>query len=267
MTELGCFAKVFDDNPAVTAVQVGLWDHSGSLLASSSITPGSSLLTRPAMNPSPRSRSTPARLIISGSITPAAVLASTLRARWREARFPLRRTLPCVPRPAQPPGSRFPRRWPEPRLALRRPEFSVPVPANAQYPALACQSGPPFLAQRVSGLRPAIRAWPRWHVDRRRPLGDGRQQSIRRLRHHRPRRRNTTACSNSSPSQNSISSLGLAARSAFPGPARTLDYTLQSELGLAGTWADAGLPVTVVSNQFVAFDTIGPGPKYYRLLK
>ena len=43
VTELGCFGNVFDDNPAVSAIQVGLWDHNGSLLASNSITPGSIL--------------------------------------------------------------------------------------------------------------------------------------------------------------------------------------------------------------------------------
>ena len=44
-------------------------------------------------------------------------------------------------------------------------------------------------------------------------------------------------------------------------------YTLQSKAGLTGTWANAGLPVNVVGTEFVAFDTIGPGPKYYRLIK
>jgi subtilisin-like proprotein convertase family protein len=48
---------------------------------------------------------------------------------------------------------------------------------------------------------------------------------------------------------------------AFPG------YTLQSELGLSGSWANAGLPVTVVGTEFVAFDTIDAVPKYYRLIK
>jgi hypothetical protein len=41
--ELGCFDKVFGDNPGVTSIQVGLWNDSGSLLASSWITPGSAL--------------------------------------------------------------------------------------------------------------------------------------------------------------------------------------------------------------------------------
>ena len=48
---------------------------------------------------------------------------------------------------------------------------------------------------------------------------------------------------------------------AYPG------YTLQSKVGLFGPWANAGLPVTVVGNDYVAFDTIGPGPKYYRLFQ
>jgi len=48
---------------------------------------------------------------------------------------------------------------------------------------------------------------------------------------------------------------------AFPG------YTLQSKLDLFGTWDNADLSAPIVGNEFVAFDTIGPGPKYYRLLK
>jgi hypothetical protein len=36
---------------------------------------------------------------------------------------------------------------------------------------------------------------------------------------------------------------------------------------LFGPWTSAGLTVTAVGNEFVAFDTIGPGPKYYRLFK
>ena len=39
---------------------------------------------------------------------------------------------------------------------------------------------------------------------------------------------------------------------AFPG------YTLQSEPGLVGTWAYAGLTVTAVGNEYAAYDTIGP---------
>jgi hypothetical protein len=47
----------------------------------------------------------------------------------------------------------------------------------------------------------------------------------------------------------------------FPG------YTLQSKLGLSGTWGNAELTVTTVGPDFVAFDTIGTGPKFYRLFQ
>ena len=46
-----------------------------------------------------------------------------------------------------------------------------------------------------------------------------------------------------------------------------LGYTLQSKANLFGPWANAGLPVATVGSEYVAFDTIGPGPKYYRLIK
>lgn len=42
-TELGCFARVFIDNPTVTSIQVGLWNDSQFLLASNSITLSSPL--------------------------------------------------------------------------------------------------------------------------------------------------------------------------------------------------------------------------------
>jgi hypothetical protein len=50
-------------------------------------------------------------------------------------------------------------------------------------------------------------------------------------------------------------------------PTAYTGYTLQSKTGLTGTWANAGLPVTLVGTEFVAFDAIGPDPKYYRLIK
>jgi hypothetical protein len=46
----------------------------------------------------------------------------------------------------------------------------------------------------------------------------------------------------------------------FPG------YTLQSKLGLLGTWRNVGLG-TVIGSEYVVFDTIGPVPKFYRLMK
>ena len=51
VTDLGCFAKVFSDNPAITSVQVGLWDDSGVLLASNSITPASMLFDQTRYQP------------------------------------------------------------------------------------------------------------------------------------------------------------------------------------------------------------------------
>ena len=51
---------------------------------------------------------------------------------------------------------------------------------------------------------------------------------------------------------------------AFPG------YTLQSKLGLFGTWVNAIPPATVpvvIGNMYVVYDTLGGVPKYYRLIK
>jgi hypothetical protein len=44
-------------------------------------------------------------------------------------------------------------------------------------------------------------------------------------------------------------------------------YTLQSKVGLLGTWANAGLTVSTVGSENVAFDTFGPVTKFYRLIK
>src|ERR1039458_9531092 len=51
VTWLGCFANVFENNPQVTSVQVGLWDDSGLLLASNSITPTSILFDQTYYEP------------------------------------------------------------------------------------------------------------------------------------------------------------------------------------------------------------------------
>ena len=58
-----------------------------------------------------------------------------------------------------------------------------------------------------------------------------------------------------------VNQVRLSWPTAYPG------YTLQSKLGLLGVWAGTGLSVATAGNQFVAFDTIGPSPKYYRLFK
>ena len=44
VTELGCVASFFTQNPSAALVQVGVWASDGSLLASNSIAPGSTLL-------------------------------------------------------------------------------------------------------------------------------------------------------------------------------------------------------------------------------
>jgi hypothetical protein len=41
---LGCFARVFDENPSAASIQVTLWDAGGALLRSGLITPGSTLV-------------------------------------------------------------------------------------------------------------------------------------------------------------------------------------------------------------------------------
>ena len=59
----------------------------------------------------------------------------------------------------------------------------------------------------------------------------------------------------------STNQVRLSWSTAYPG------YTLQSKTSLFGTWADAGLTVNVVGTEYVAFDTIGSTPKFYRLFK
>jgi hypothetical protein len=51
VTSLGCFVDVFANNPAVTAVQVGLWAHDGTLLASNSVTSSSTLFDQTRYEP------------------------------------------------------------------------------------------------------------------------------------------------------------------------------------------------------------------------
>ncbi len=44
VTDLGCFADVFVNNPGITNIEVGLWDQGGNLLASNSVSSSSTLL-------------------------------------------------------------------------------------------------------------------------------------------------------------------------------------------------------------------------------
>jgi subtilisin-like proprotein convertase family protein len=50
-------------------------------------------------------------------------------------------------------------------------------------------------------------------------------------------------------------------------PTAAAGFTLQYADSLTGPWTDLGLPVTVIGNELVVFDTIGPGPRFYRLVK
>ena len=46
VTDLGCFADVFVNNPSLSAVQVGLWAPDGTLLASDSVSPTNALVNQ-----------------------------------------------------------------------------------------------------------------------------------------------------------------------------------------------------------------------------
>jgi subtilisin-like proprotein convertase family protein len=60
----------------------------------------------------------------------------------------------------------------------------------------------------------------------------------------------------------STNQVRLSWSTAYPG------YTLQSESGLLSkSWTLPGLPVNVVGNDYVAYDTVVPEPKYYRLFR
>ena len=195
VTDLGCFAKVFSDYPAITSVQVGLWDDSGALLASKSITAASMLFNQTRYQPITPTRYDPGTyhlgvyysgggisLDVAGPSTGGSVSAS----------------------PAIQVGG----------IAIATSGFAYPpvVPGTAD----SIYAGPNFrfLSQPILRIQ-------RWTGNQVR----------------------------------------LSWSTAFPG------YTLQSKLDLFGTWDNADLSAPIVGNEFVAFDTIGPGPKYYRLLK
>jgi hypothetical protein len=196
VTELGCFAKVFDDNPAVTAIQVGLWDHNGSLLASNSISPGSILFDQT------RYESITPVSLDSGQTYHLGVYYSGGSIGLDAAGPSTGGTVSASPE-IQLDGT-----------ALSTSGFAFP--AEDAGTAGSIYAGPNFQFQAQPKL--TLQLWP-------------------------------------------TNQVRLSWPTAYPG------YTLQSEPGLFGVWANAGLSVTVAGNEFVAFDTIGPGPKYYRLLK
>jgi hypothetical protein len=50
-------------------------------------------------------------------------------------------------------------------------------------------------------------------------------------------------------------------------PTSAVGFTLQYADSLTGPWNDLNLPVNVILNELVVFDTIGPGARFYRLVK
>jgi hypothetical protein len=196
VTKLGCFAKVFNDNVAVTSIQVGLWDNSGSLLASNAITPASVLFDQTRYESvTPVSLATGQTYHLGvffsgGSIGLDAAGAVAEGTVSTAAEVQLAAT------------------------ALADAGFAFPVEQAGT--AGSIYAGPNFLFLPLPTL--TIQQWP-----------------TNRVR--------------------------LSWPATYPG------YTLQSELGLSGSWANSGLSVTTVGNEFVGFDAIGLVPKYYRLIK
>ena len=196
VTELGCFAKVFVDNPAVSAIQVGLWDYNGTLLASNSITPGSILFDQTRYE----------------SVTPVSLdLGQTyhLGVYYSGGSIGL-------------------------DAAVAALGDSVSTSVEIQLGALAVANAGFASPQEVEGTPNSIYAGPNFRFQSQPKL------TIQLW---------------------PVNQVRLSWPTAYPG------YTLQYKLGLFGMWANAGLAVTVVGSEYVAFDTNGTVPKYYRLFK
>jgi hypothetical protein len=196
VTELGCVANFFPNNPAAAQIEVGLWAPDGSLLASNFITPGSTLRDQSRYE----------------SVTPLSLSTNQtyhIGVYFPGDHFNLDTVVPIY-------GGSV---TPAPAILLVGTAFGsggfASPPAEAGT-AGGAYLGPNFRFQSLPSL--AIR------------LGTANQ-------------------------------VRLSWPTAYPG------FTLQSKLGLFGTWANAGLSAGVVGNEYVALDTIGPLPKYYRLIK
>ena len=196
VTELGCFAKVFDDNPAVTAIQVGLWNQSGSLLASNSITPGSPLFDQTRYESITPVELDPGQVYHLGVYYSGGSIGLDIAGAAAGGLVSVSPEIQVGGAAVATSGFAYP------------PEVSGTAGSIYAGPNFRFQSQPTLSIQ----LGPANQVRVSWST-------------------------------------------------AFPG------YTLQSRFGMSGTWAGAGLTVTVVGNEFVGFDTVGPGPKYYRLFK
>lgn len=202
VTELGCFAKVFNENPAVTSIQVGLWDHNGTLLASNAITPGSELLN----------------LTRYESVTPVSLAPGKtyhLGVYYSGGGIGL-------------------------DAAGAAAGGSVSTSAGIQLAATALSTAGFAFPAEQAGTGGSIYAGPNFRFLPSQPLLNQPLLNIQLWPANRVR---------------------LSWPNAYPG------YTLQSEIGLSHSWADSGLSVAIVGNEFVAFDNIGLVPKYYRLSK
>jgi hypothetical protein len=200
VTELGCLADFFPSNPTATQVEVGLWAPDGSLLASNSINPGSTLVDQSRYE----------------SIDPVALntnLTYQIGVYFPDDTFGLDLALPIF-------GGSVALSPKILLLGTAKGTSGFTAPAAEPGGAGGAYLGPNFLFQSQPNL--VIR------------LGTTNQ-------------------------------LRLSWSTAFPG------YTLQYELGIAGSWSNVTFPpattVVVVGTEFVVYDPIGPSPKYYRLVK
>lgn len=196
VTELGCVANFFPNNPTAAQIEVGLWAPDGSLLASNSITPNSTLLDQSRYEYVTPLSLSPGQTYHIGAYSPIDVFSLDAAVPIFGGSVTLAPVILLL------------------GTASGSGGFASP-PAEAGT-AGGAYLGPNFRFQSQPSL--AIR------------LGTTNQ-------------------------------LRLSWSAAYPG------YTLQSKLGLFGAWAHAGLSATVVGNEYVAPDTIGPLPKYYRLIK
>jgi hypothetical protein len=196
VTWLGCFAKVFEDNPQVNSVEVGLWSDSGLLLASNSITPASILFDQTYYE------SIIPVWLAAGQVYHLGAYYSGGGIGWDVAGPWIGGSVSASPE-IQVDG-----------MAFTTNGFSYPPAMSGTSNSI--YAGPNFRFQSRPTLN--IQHWP-------------------------------------------TNQVRLSWYTAFT------NYSLQSEPALSGSWGDAGLPVSTVGSEYVAFDTNRPGPKYYRLIK
>ena len=196
VTQLGCFTNVFADYPDATSVQVGLWNDSGLLLASNSITPSSSLVDQTRYE----------------SITPVALASGQV--------YHL--------------GVSYPGGSLGLDVAGATVGGSVTADPEIQVDAVALANGSFASPVALAGTSGSIVVGPNFRF-----------QSVPTLiiQHW------------------TGNQVRLSWSTAFPG------YSLQSKSALSGTWGNPGLSVNPVGSEFVAFDTIGAGSTFYRLVK